>query len=409
MSCGFFLRMHGLWVDLPGVKAGVQRATERASSSWSSVGGVRHTQSVRRATRSWPLDFGHAGPEAVAAVAVAAQGDGGETWLWDESSARANLLDPLAVRGRDSYPVVVCGTTPLRSLTAGSVITRKTETVALKANRTIRATGVDSIRPLVLAPDAAEVLVKVAVPPTPDGWQFLKAELVLTSNGQAVPSGAITAHTAPNSWAEGSGPSDYWTSVPAGPAVGYAPAGAPIELAGVAGFEGADMSLRLRQAGGAGSFYIDRSAYTNPAELRITYSSVGADRVFTQHLRRGAYTFGCWTSATAGTTVGKIAFDTGAGPAEIALTAPEGTGWRHMTYTFPVVDPLDVTFTIYDTASYLLGGLMLSTIPHPGVYLPGEKTPVRVRVEDPTLVLDMLLTGEHGRGPRTVNISEVGT
>lgn len=408
MACGFWLRVNGVWTPLEGVQKQVGREVERPSSSWTSVGGVRHIQYARRAARSWNLDLGHAGPEAVAALAMAAQGDAGDVWLWDESSARANMVDPVALAARPGYPVTDCGGMPVVSLTQGPSAPTTTVDVPLKANMAIQPSGASGPG-LTVEAGAVESLVKVSVPDTPPSLTLASATLMLretTGNG-----GTLAAYATTNAWVETEGATDYWTSVPAGASRGSAAitAATPVALSDVAAFAGTDMSLRLVKTSGPGSsMFWSRTRGSNPPVLRLTYTLLAAERSFTQLLRPGDYWISLWSDATAGTAFGNMRVDLGSGPIDAPLLATAGTGWRFMSAPFSLPNPVEVECTVYDSSAYLLAGLMLSNLDHPGVYLPPEKTPVRVRVDDPTLVLDWLYTSQQGQGPRTVTIREVG-
>lgn len=414
MSCGFWLRLNGQWVALDGVQAGVGRESERPSSSGTSVGGVRHWQSARRAARSWDLDFGMAGPEAVTALAIAAQGDGGDVMLWDESIARQNLLDPIPLAARPGYPVVMCGSMPLVSLTAGPSAATKTDTVPLKAHVRIQADHVFNIHDfLVLSPGEVDALVKVMIPPTPAGMDLVSAELLLTAVGDV--DGTINAHAFTNAWIEQTDIADTY-DIPAGVLLGSAPAASTtvVPLGDVTAYVGTDLSVRLSQTGGTGSMFNSRFV-VNPPMVRLTYAVLAKDRTFDQHLRPGTYILSAWTDAEPGTQIGTLTTLWGGvlatGPLTITagtLTDPS-TGWRYVAIELPEMEnPIDVSVALFDSADYLLAGAMLSTLDHPGVYMSAQKTPVRVRVEDPKLTLDRLLPGEQGIGQRSVTLSEVG-
>lgn len=409
MSCGFWMRLNGVWVALPGVQAGVPREAERPSSSFTSVGGVRHSQAARRAARSWTLDFGQAGPEAVTALAVAAQGDGGDVMLWDESIARQNLLDPVPLTARPGYPVVMCGTTPLRSLTAGPGATpTMTKDVELKANLSIHSMdGSGMYDFLGLAPDSIDALLKIDIPPTPAGMDLIGADLLLTSVFGF--DGTITAHVASNAWTENTD-ADYWNTIPAGAALGSAPAAARtvVPLGDLSAYVGTDLSLRLAQTGGTSGSTFRGRYMTDPPIVRLKYTVLAQDRVFEQHLRPGDYTIGFWTDAPEGAEFGQASGVFGDTPGPLVIPEGTGTGWRYVGVSFSLPSSLDLRMTIWDSTNYLLAGGMISTINHPDVYMAAQKTPVHAHVEDPTLVLDRLFAGEQGVGQRTVTIREVG-
>jgi len=411
-DCGLALRLHDHWTRIEGVASGLEVAADRPVDEWVSVGGVRHEVRGRRAPRTWRVNLGHAGPDAVAALMVAAQGDGGDVWLWDEAAARANVLDPVLVRGRDDYPVVVCDGVPLRAVTGGGTMTVD---VPLLANVTVEEyptmvarIGIDTV------PGVAEALVKVAVPATPDGYTLTNAELVLHRSASS--SGTVTAYTASNSWAEppttSPTPATYWDTVPAGPSRGYATVAdtTTIPISGVAGYVGGVMSLRLVKTSGAlGAYFYPRTHATKPPKLRLTYTRIPQDVTFTQHLPAGAYWFTCWTDAAPSTSLGTVTVP--GVPIPVGLTVPSGgSGFQRVTIDLSTLTSSvdrDYTFTITDTTAYTVAGLMLSALPPTG-YLPGHKTPVRVSVRDPQAVLEHLWTGDQGRGPRSVELREVG-
>lgn len=411
MSCGYWLRLNGTWVALPGVQKDVPRNSERASSSITSIEGVRHSQSARRVNRSWTLDFGHAGPEAVTALAVAAQGDGIDVMLWDESIARQNLLDPVPLVARPGYPVVMCGVMPLVSLTAGPLAAEAAQNVPLKANLTIWSGGESKT---LEAGDGLDLLVKASIPRTEEGLALVGADLILTGTGTA----AMDVHAASNAWIEPAdtfGNAGYFTSVPAGDLLGSA---GPVDgvwtipLPAPTTFEGSDMSLRIVGDDVAVNVLNSRNAASGVPVLRLTYAVLAEDRTFSQRLRPGTYTLAAWTDAPAGTQIGTLTLLWAGAPATgpINIPAGSGTGWRYVAIDLPpLADPLDVDVVLFDSTDYLLAGVMLSSLPTPGVYMAPQKTPVSVRVQDPTFVLNMLLGGQQGQGPRTATLEEVGT
>ena len=403
MSCGAALRVNGQWVDIPGIQSGLTIDTARPTSEFVSVGGVRHTQSARRAPRTWQINLGEqVSPEAVAALMTAAQGDGGDVMLWDESAARANLLDPVAVRGRDTYPVVDCGGVPLRSLTAGSSSSTMSVDHAAVANASITSTA-SAVEDFLTLTPTTQALIKFSVPATPAGWTLVGAQLVLT---RAFGSGGVDVHHASGSWVEISGPAPYWTTVPSGALAGSGAAAVEtvISLSGVGSYAGTDMTLRLVGDSVLTSFRSRRNIPGAPV-LRLTYQATPQDRVITQHLREGDWSISCWTDAAPTT---ELAVLTAPSSTVRRLRAPEGSGVRLATYQTSIsTAPRDWTLTVPDSTSYVLAGLMLSTLT-PAAYIAPHKTPVRVVVDDPTLTLTSLYSGEQGKGPRTVTIREQG-
>lgn len=123
MTEPFSLRVNNRWVDIPSVQQSVDVSAERPLDEWVSVGGVRHITVARRAPRTWSLPLGDlTGPEEVGALMVAAQGDGGDVMLWDDSVARANMLDPVVIAPPVGTTVLQAGSSGLwlRSLTVGT-------------------------------------------------------------------------------------------------------------------------------------------------------------------------------------------------------------------------------------------------------------------------------------------------
>ena len=427
MNSGAALRVNGVWCPIDGIQSGLQAQAERPGSEFSSLGGVRHAQSARRAPRTWSVDLGHAGPESVALLATAAAGDGGDVWLWDEAAARANLLDPLAVRGRDGYPTVMCGSVPLRSLTigpgsggsgGGPVVDVPAAANVILLNEPPESTNTSP--GVAMEAGYAETLIRFNVPPTPAGLGLFSAHLVLSAD---VAGDGIDAHVAASSWVESTAATDYWSSVPAGALLGSASWAAGqwvIDLGDLTAFEGGPLSMRLA-VDSATAYPTDRAAAAGFPVLRMTYSLLAEDRLIDQHLRAGSYLMSAWTDAPGGTVVGSWSISVGgvtyAADIRVDGTNPGAMRWAKLLlaadaagtdWSGTVFGDLDVTFTVFDSDDYLLAGLMVSTLEHPDVYLHPHKTPVRVKVDDPTVTLDSLWEGEQGRGPRSVTIGEVG-
>lgn len=416
-NCGFRIRVNGVWVNVEGVERGVSVATERPSDGFTSIGGVAHDQRARRARRTWTVDLGRLeGPEVVAALMVAASGDGGEdVMLWDEQAARANMLDPVAIASRADYPHVLCGTAPLRSLTRGPSGAASFEDIALKANVAIGSDGMAWDWPGV-AVGTQDALVKVSVPPAPAGIALTSSQLILPATSVSG-AGTVTTRLASNAWVEtGSGfgqtATGYWSSVPGGAVVGSGPAGAvtTIPLSGVAAFAGSDMSLRLSIAGSGSPNVVfnPRTFASGFPVLRLNYGAVPEPRVFTQHIPAGvAQTLSFWTDAADGTVIGTRTTAAGA-TVNVAVPTTGASGLRKVNVTIPAPgSDFDCLWTIHDSTSYLLAGLGLATIAH-DFYAAPHKTPSRVVVEDPTLTLESLYAGEQGKGSRTVTFREVG-
>lgn len=412
--------MNGGWVPLDSVQSGAQAQVERPSSAFVSIGGVRHGQVARRAPRTWQLDMGHAGPEVVTALAVAAQGDGGDVWLWDDSIARANLLDPIWARGRDDYPVVDCGGLRLRSLTLGPGSPTSVVDVPASANLTAWADSRNQGRTLRVSatPNQKAALLKFSVPATPAGRVYQSAQLRLTQD--AADSVSIDVAATNNAWVEPVEVAGSWTDwgsswakQPAGTVLGSGTTPAvdgglfAVSLSSVAAYAGSSLSLRLDRTGGdTATIFESRESASAPPVLRLTYAVAAAGaRTTTMPLMAGSYVLSAWTDAASGTVLGTRKIGTGS---VVNWTAPAGSGLRRANHALTVAADSDVTVTVNDSAAYVLGGLGLSSFLE-DVYLPPGKSPVRVQVDDPTAVLDSLYDDEQGKGPRTVTIREVGT
>lgn len=413
MSCGYWLRINGAWVAIDGVQAGVGVEYARARSSFASVGGVPHSQAALRAPRTWNVPLGDlAGPEQVAALMVAAQGDAGDVMLWDESAARANMLDPVKVAPLDWYPVVMCGAMPLRSLSRGPSAAASVRDVRMKANVAISSTDAWDWPGVVAG--TQDALFKVSVPVMPAGVTLSSAQLIL-QNASGSGSGTLTAKVAPNAWVETGGispkPSSYWDNIPGGSTIGSAALGAAstaITLSGVPAYSGTDLTLRVSLAGSGGVAFNPRTFATGHPILRLNYSADLTDHVFVQHLMPGSYTLGFWSTAAANTQLGTMVVNPGGGQVVAQIRATAGTGLRYMAIPVVVPAAANVEFTLFDSVAYLLAGPMLSSVNHPGVYMAPQKTPVPAAVEDPSLSLASLYPGEQGMGQRSVVIREDG-
>jgi hypothetical protein len=414
MSDGYFLRVNGHWVPIPNVQSGVQVTSERAVSSFTSVAGVPHSQASRRAPRTWNVDLGsQVGPEAVSALMVAAEGDGGDVLLWDEAAARANALDPLSAIAPANYPGVLCGTVPLRSLTrgtGGSANLIKTELST--AHAIIRPSGVTG-RGVFMAAQV-DSLLRFQIPPTPEGMALTSAELRLFG-----PSGSpIDVYATVGGWVEpptsAATTSNYWETATTGTLLGSGARTTPlggwsIQLSGVSAYVNSVLNLRLKVDSGSAD-PVDRIGNTGtPPSLVLRYVTLGGPSVFRQYLREGDYRITVWTDAAEGVEFGSWTADVGAGPITGPLYATAGTGWRRISLPITLTFPVEVTFTINDSAAYRIAGLMVtSTLAEVTNYRAPHKTPVPVYVEDPTLTLDSLYDGEQGMGQRSVVIREDG-
>lgn len=417
-DCGARLRINGTWVTVKGIKSGVGVDTERPGDGFTSIGGVFHEQRARRGRRSWSVDLGQLeSPEVVAALMVAAQGDGGDVWLWDEQAARANMVDPLAIAPRPEYPPVNCGGLALRSLTRGPAGGASFVDVQAKANAAIASSGMAWDWWLGIEAGTRDALLKFSVPPAPAGMALASAQLILTSNS-ITGSGTVTAKFASNGWVEPGGGfagtmTGYWTSIPGGTTAGSTALTADtttISLSGVAAYASTDMSLRVSVAGSGtpSAAYRPRYSSSGYPVLRLNYGTTAYPRTFTQHIPGDvAVTVAFWTTAPDGTTVGTRTLP-GGGTANLVVPATGGSGLRRVSVTIAAPgSDYDAVWTINDSTTYLLAGFGISSLAH-DFYAAPHKTPVRVVVDDPTLSLDSLYAGEQGHGARTVTIREVG-
>lgn len=419
MSSGYRLRVNGQWVDLEGVQAGVQIAAERGGDEFSTPGGVRHGQQARRAARTWNINLvEQASPEMVAALMVAAQGDGGDVMLWDEQAARANMLDPVAIAPRPEYPVVNCGGLSLRSLTRGPSSGAGFEDVQAKANASIGSSGMAWDWWLGIEAGTRDALLKFSIPPAPAGMALVSAQLILSSTS-TTGSGTVTAKFASSGWVEPGGGfggtmTGYWTSIPGDTTAGSTTLTADtttISLSGVAAYAGSDMSLRVSVAGSGtpSAGYKPRTYTPGYPILRLNYGATAYPRTFTQHVPGDvAQVVSFWTSAADGTVIGTRTVPAGT-TTNVTIPATGSSGLRKVSITIaaPGTD-YDSAWTINDSTSYVLAGLGISTLSHVGYAAP-HKTPSHVIVEDPTLSLDAVYDGEQGKGARSVTIKEVGT
>lgn len=411
---GARLRVNGSWVIVKGIQAGVGVGSERASDGFSTVGGVYHDQRARRANRTWSLSVGELdGPDVVAALMVAAQGDGGDVMLWDEQAARANMLDPVAIAPRPEYPAVNCGGISLRSLTRGPSGGSSVQDVQAKANVAIGSDGMAWDWPGVAA-GTQDALFKFSVPTPPAGVTLSSAQLILTASSTAG-SGTVTAKLASNAWVEtgsafGGTSTGYWSSIPGGTTVGSSALGTvtTISLSGVSSYAGSDMSLRLSVSGTGNAVWNPRTFASAYPILRLNYGATPEPRVFTQHVPSDvAQTVSFWTTAADGAVIGTRTTSAGS-TVNVTVPTTGSSGLRRVAITIaaPGTD-YDCVWTINDSTTYLLAGLGISSLAH-DYYAAPHKTPVRVAVDDPTLVLQSLYAGQQGMGSRSVTIREVG-
>ncbi len=408
---GYFLRVNGTWTPIPGVQSGVGIETARARSEFVSLGGVRHEQVSLRAPRTWNLPLGQlAGPGQTAALMMAAQGDAGDdVMLWDESVARANLLDPVAVAPRPEYPVVDCGGIPVRSLTMGPTQVDLRRDYRAFANASVRQSdGLTYPTVQMTSGGVREALVRFNLQPAPAGYVLSSAQLLLTGTGTS----GIDIYRAYSNWYE---PADwttltnYWTATPALGLMGSAPAVAGTWTAWLSTsqpqlFDAASISFRLRADSGS-VVVTPRTTQPGYPQLRLRYVESDGSRRWSQYLKAGKYWLSFWTNATTGTVVGTMQ----AGTVTTNIVAPAGSGVRRVSLPLDNRSNFDRNwaFTIHESFAYLLAGVAISTVDH-AEYLPPAKTPVQVSVDDPTLTLDGLYPGQQGLGQRGVTIREVG-
>lgn len=129
-----------------------------------------------------------------------------------------------------------------------------------------------------------------------------------------------------------------------------------------------------------------------------------------------AYRLSCVTTATAGVSVMTLTWRNvnGTTLSTVTLNAPLGTGARE-ALSASVVAPADtysalVTVTapaFTTTAPRLAMAAQADEFGDAGGFLPGEGTPCRVQVVDPTRTLQIVASG-HGQADYTVTLREVG-
>lgn len=406
-TAAFWLRVHGAWVPLEGVKV-AKRVTERPMSEFVSTGGHRYTQRAKRAPRVWDLELKLATPEAIAWLALAANGDAGDVMLLDVGAARSNMLDPLHAVGRDPLFPIMSGVDggALRSLTVTSSTT-KTVDVPAVANAAINETG-DDLRGLVLYQNQTESLIKFSVPDIQG--TFVSANLIMTKDSGAEAS--VTAREAHNGWSEPDGidiGGNRWDAVPYGTALAsaaFSGSGWSISLPTVADYLGALMSLRLRSTTASETVIRDRFATEGAPFLRIVYGIDPVDHEFTHVVRGGVeHTLTWWTDKAATTVLGTYSVN---GGSAVNIVAPAGSGVRRGSATFTPAADGTVTVFIDGDVDGLVSGLGLTEGAAPDMFLPGGDTPCRVAVMDPTHELVLLRSGALPVGVHTVQLREVG-
>lgn len=116
-SSPFYLRLAGTWVHLEGVNIGVPIATDRPSSTFTSLGGHRYHQRAPLARRTWSVSLSSATPAGIAALSAATELD--EVWLMDETVA--NMLPPRSCFGDST--AVDCDTLSLPGFSSGDEVT----------------------------------------------------------------------------------------------------------------------------------------------------------------------------------------------------------------------------------------------------------------------------------------------
>lgn len=119
----YWLRLNGVWVQVEGVVPAVQTASERPSSSMTSLNGNRFEQKARLARRSWTLTLPHAAAPHIAAIRAAVESSA-EVQLMSDAAAVANMLPPRSCFGTTA-PVIDCGGVPLLGFTAPGTVTGK--------------------------------------------------------------------------------------------------------------------------------------------------------------------------------------------------------------------------------------------------------------------------------------------
>lgn len=403
MTCGFRLRVNESWVDLEDVQSGVQVQSDRSGSEFTSVGGVRHVQYAPKRARSWNLDFGHAGPESVRALVLAAGGQSGDVWLFDEAAARQNLMPDSAIGDARNQIVIVDGL-PVRSITSGSP--PPSAPVRIDAGSGAGVTSTDAVTQAVNVGASADGLLRFWLPDNPAGWSITSASLVFEAAG--VTSGGIEVFSTSNGWATPADPAGLtaaglWAATRGGVSLGTATVSADgtstVSLSGVNAFAGLALSVRVARSSGSSAVL-----RVDDARLMLTYSRTGltTDKVFEFRLPPVPITMAAWSDYAGGANWGYLSID---GGPEAGLGMPAGSGLRRVSVTLPATEGV-CRLRIPDSAG-VIAGACISTVDHGG-YFPPQNACVKVAVDDPSLVLDQLFAGEHGRGPRSVTLREVG-
>lgn len=122
----YFLRVGGVWLELPELQAEMEISVSRPSSATESVGGVVRTQVASRSSRVWPFRFTQDSASVVRYLTLAAQGLVGDVFLYDAAAAQVNMLDPRDCIGRDALqPTIPVDLIPLRTFAAGYTLAMK--------------------------------------------------------------------------------------------------------------------------------------------------------------------------------------------------------------------------------------------------------------------------------------------
>lgn len=138
----------------------------------------------------------------------------------------------------------------------------------------------------------------------------------------------------------------------------------------------------------------------------VPFPALATGDTFTRRLRAGVgYWFGGYTSAASGVTI--MTYDLGSGPVDVV--APTDTGSRPFSTTFTPSDDVTVTFVVASGGGGKVTVLRLTegSVDTVG-FMPGENTPCRVSVADPSRTLNYAYADKPAEADYTVTLNEVG-
>lgn len=205
MGSPFLLQIGGVWCAAEGVQPGVSVAADRARSSITTVGGVRHSQRARRAPRTWTWELPQADAQTLRLLEVAAEST--DVMLLDTSSAAVNMLRLADSFGAQANAVGLVQGVPVRMLDSGatfSVTVRSGVPVQVSCwtSATAGATAMSVVRPggttTVVAPAGAGLRQATATfTPTANGTAVATVPNALTCAPQVTEGASVPAIWAP--------------------------------------------------------------------------------------------------------------------------------------------------------------------------------------------------------------------